>query len=99
MQLSEDLIDHRRAGPVGLVHHLTGFVDDVDPIGHVSMSVVNGTVHAIQHDRALDVEDRVVLTLNECGIESRPQLLASLHDLSGFSKSPIISITRKPVEL
>ena len=27
--------------------------------------------------------DRVVLTLNECGIESRPQLLASLHDLSG----------------
>ncbi len=28
-------------------------------------------------------EDRVVLTLNECGIESRPQLLASLHDVSG----------------
>ena len=31
-------------------------------------------------------EARVVLILNECGIDSRPQLLASLHDLSGVLK-------------
>ncbi len=37
----------------------------------------------ISHSQIEREEDRVVLTLNECGIESRPQLLASLHDLSG----------------
>jgi len=37
----------------------------------------------IPHSQIEREEDRVVLTLNECGIESRPQLLASLHDLSG----------------
>ncbi len=37
----------------------------------------------ISHSQIEREEDRVVLTLNECGIESRPQLLASLHDLRG----------------
>ncbi len=37
----------------------------------------------ISHSQIEGEEDRVVLTLNECGIESRPQLLASLYDLSG----------------
>ena len=37
----------------------------------------------IPHSQIEREEDRVVLTLNECGIESRPQLLASLQDLSG----------------
>ncbi len=37
----------------------------------------------ISHLQIEREEDRVVLTLNECGIESRPQLLASLHGLGG----------------
>ncbi len=37
----------------------------------------------ISHSQIEREENRVVLTLNECGIESRPQLLASLHDLRG----------------
>ena len=37
----------------------------------------------ISHSQIEGEEDRVVLTLNECGIESRPRLLASIHDLRG----------------